>query len=127
MKMVIFFKSWKTQILDTSITYVIDDPFGNYVQILDDMYMNVNYEFLDKIRPRDYKYFHVYTEYRDPITIRDDISFKTIDIKPYWIEIGFGEKIYGHRFDYPSFTSTLSPTDKVGPREAVEIKPVYYN
>ena len=29
--MVLFFKSWKTQLVDTSITYLLNDMYGNYV------------------------------------------------------------------------------------------------
>ena len=36
-KVVLFFKSWKTHMLNRSVEYVFDDDFDNYFQILDDM------------------------------------------------------------------------------------------
>lgn len=126
MKMVIFFKSWKTQIIDTAVTYVIDDPYNNHVHILDDMYYNSVYEFLEKVRPKEYKYFHNYTEYRDPIKVGEKLDFNEVEFKPYTITIGFGEKIYGHRFDYPEFKSILNFNESIAPREKVEINTVEY-
>lgn len=128
MKMVIFFKSWKTQILDTSVNYIIDDPFGNHVHILDDMYYNSTFDnLLEKIRPKDYKYFHNHTEYRDPIDVGEKVHMDYTIYKPYQITFGFGEKIYGHRFDYPALTSQLNFRDKVSPGEKVEMVEVIYN
>lgn len=127
MKMVIFFKSWKTQMLDASINYVVDDPFGNHVHILDDMYYNSNFQLLEKIRPKDYKYFHNHTKYKTPIKIRDKIEFTEHIYEPYLIRLGFGEKIYGHKFDYPVITSKLNLKDVVKPSDKVELKIVNYN
>jgi len=127
LKMVIFFKSWKTQILDTAVTYVIDDPYNNHVQILDDMYYNTTFDnLLEKIRPKEYKYFHNYTEYRDPIKIGEKIDFEEITFEEYRVTFGFGEKIYGHRFDYPEFKSNLNYRDIVSPSEKIEINVVEY-
>jgi hypothetical protein len=79
MKMVIFFKSWKTQILDTAVTYVLDDPYNNHVQILDDMYYNTTFNLLEKVRPKEYKYFHNYTEYRDAVGVGEKIEINTVE------------------------------------------------
>lgn len=127
MKMVIFFKSWKTQILDTAVTYVLDDPYNNHVQILDDMYFSTTFDdLLEKVRPKEYKYFHNYTEYRDPIKIGEKVDFEVVNFEPYWTTIGFGEKIYGHRFDYPVFNSNLNYRDAIGVSEKIEINTVEY-
>lgn len=127
MKVVIFFKSWKTQILDTAVNYIIDDPFNNHVHILDDLYYNTTFDnLLEKIRPKDYKEFHNYTEYRDPVDIREKINMETVIFEPYTIEIKFSEKIYGHNFDYPSFTSKLNLKDNVSIGEKVEFSYVDY-
>lgn len=127
MKMVIFFKSWKTQILDTSISYIIDDPFNNHVHILDDMYYTTKFDnLLEKVRPKDYKYFHNHTEYKDPIKIGEKYNLKSTYFEPYEIKFGFGEKMYGHNFDFPSLTSKLTLTDKVSPSEKVEMHYVEY-
>jgi hypothetical protein len=126
MKMVIFFKSWKTQILDTAVTYVLDDPYNNHVQILDDMYYNTTFTLLEKVRPKEYKYFHNYTEYRDPIKVSEKVDIEVVNFEPYWITFGFGEKIYGHRFDYPVFNSNLNYRDAIGVSEKIEINTVEY-
>lgn len=127
MKMVIFFKSWKTQILDTAVTYVLDDPYNNHVQILDDMYYNTTFDnLLEKVRPKEYKYFHNYTEYRDSIKIGEKVDFEVVNFEPYWATFGFGEKIYGHRFDYPVFNSNLNYRDAIGVSEKIEINTVEY-
>lgn len=128
MKMVVFFKSWKTQILDTTVSYVIDDPFNNHVHILDDMYYNTTFSDLkEKIRPKDFKYFENHVQYRDPIKVREKVEMNDVIYEPYWIKFGFAEKIYGHRFDYPSLTSKLNLKDKVSPGEKVELTEVKYN
>lgn len=127
MKMVIFFKSWKTQILDTAVTYSLDDPYNNHVQILDDMYYNTTFDnLLEKVRPKEYKYFHNYTEYRDPIKIGEKVDFEVVNFEQYWVTFGFGEKIYGHRFDYPVFNSNLNYRDVIGVSEKIEINTVEY-
>lgn len=75
MKMVVFFKSWKTQILDTTVSYIVDDPYNNHVHILDDMYFESSFDnLMEKIRPKDYKYFENYTEYKTPIYIGEKIE-----------------------------------------------------
>lgn len=125
MKMVVFFKSWKTQVLDTSVNYIIDDPYNNHVHIIDDMYYNTTFDnLLEKIRPKDYKYFRNHTEYRDPVRFGEKLEMDDVIYEPYEIQFGFAEKLYGHRFDYPSLTSKLNLKDKVGPGEKVELKTV---
>ena len=127
MKMVVFFKSWKTQILDTSVNYIIDDPFNNHVQILDDMYYTTKFDnLLEKVRPKDYKYFHNHTEYKDPINIGEKYNLESTYFEPYEIKFGFGEKMYGHNFDFPSLTSKLSLNDKINPSEKIEMNYVEY-
>lgn len=127
MKMVVFFKSWKTQILDTTVSYVIDDPYNNHVHILDDMYYNTTFDnLLEKIRPKEFKYFHNHTHYKDPVDVREDVQIDEVYFEPYKIDFGFMEKIYGHRFDYPSLTSKLNFKDKIGPSEKVEMNTVYF-
>ena len=129
LKMVIFFKSWKTQIVDVGITYIVDDPYGNYVQILDDCYINSVYTFLEKPEPREFKYFEVHTEYRDKVdlNIGEKVEFVTVDFPLYFVRFGFGEKLYGHKFDFPEFTSKVNYNDVVRPREKLEMHTVIYN
>ena len=127
MKMVIFFKSWKTQVVDTSISYSIDDPFENHVHILDDMYYNTTFDnLIEKVSPRDYMEAITRTSYNDPIFIRDNVEFKIVEFKPWWVTFGFGEKIYGHKFDYPEFQINTSYNDTVTIREKVSIEPTVY-
>ena len=125
--MVIFFKSWKTQIIDTTVSYVIDDPFNNHVHVIDDMYFTSKYDnLMEKIRPKDYKYFLNHTEYKDPIKVGEKVELEEIIFEPYKIDFGFGEKMYGHNFDYPILTSKLNFKDKISPGEKVEMNIVYY-
>lgn len=126
MKMVVFFKSWKTQTIDTTVSYTMNDPNGNYVHILDDMYYNAVFTMLEKFGPKDYKYFHVYTDRNDKVTIGEKVDLVPMIFEPYWTTFGFGEKIYGHRFDYPVFNSTFEYRDKIGPREKLEINTIAY-
>jgi hypothetical protein len=127
MKMVVFFKSWKTQILDTTVSYIIDDPYNNHVHILDDMYYNTTFDnLLEKVRPKEYKYFENHTVYKDPIKVGEDLQMNDVHYEPYTIDFGFAEKIYGHRFDYPNLTSKLIFKDKIGPSEKLEMNTVYY-
>ena len=127
MKMVVFFKSWKTQVVDTSLTYLIDDPFNNYVQVLDDMYYNTTFgDLVEKVRPKEFYEPLMYTSYNDPIYIRDDVEMKIVKFEPYWVTFGFGEKIYGHKFDYPEFNAYTSYNDSVKIREKVSIEETVY-
>lgn len=127
MKMVVFFKSWKTQILDTSVNYIIDDPFNNHVHIIDDMYYNTTFDnLLEKVRPKEYKYFLNHTKYKDPIKIGEKYEHKEIYYEPYTIDFGFGEKMYGQNFDFPELTSKLNFKDKITVGEKVEMNTVYY-
>lgn len=103
MKMVVFFKSWKTQVLNASVNYKIDDPFNNYVHILDDMYHSSTYMYRDKISLRDYKYFQNKSIWNDVIGISDDITMIDIPFEPYIVYFGFGEKLYGHNFEYMEY------------------------
>ena len=125
--MVVFFKSWKTQILDTTVSYVIDDPYNNHVHILDDMYYNTKFDnLLEKIRPKDYKYFENHTKYKDPIKIGEKVEIDQFQYMENIIEYTFCEKIYGHRFDYPNLTSKLIFKDSINPGEKVEMNTIYY-
>ena len=129
LKMIVFFKSWKTQIVDVGITYIVDDPYGNHVQILDDFYMSSVYTFLEKPEPREFKYFEVHTEYKDKVDldIGEKVEFVTVDFPLYYVRFGFGEKLYGHKFDFPEFTSRVNYNDVVRPREKLEMHTVIYN
>lgn len=75
LKIVMFFKSWKTQMLDQSISYAIDDNYHNRVRILDDMYMSSSHSLHDKIRQMDFNERRIYTSYNDKVTIRDVVEF----------------------------------------------------
>ena len=127
LKMVVFFKSWKTQLVDTSVTYLLDDPFGNYVQVLDDMYTSTTFNLKEKVNPKDFKYFQNKTEYRDPVRVKEDVTVEARYFEPYWITFGFGEKLYGHNFDFPQFKSKTSYNDYARPRDAVEMNEVTFN
>lgn len=127
LKMVIFFKSWKTQLVDTSVTYLLDDPFGNYVQILDDMYMSTTFNLKEKIGIKDFKYSVSKTDYSDPVRVNDDVVIKATYFEPYWVTFGFGEKLYGHNFDFPEFRCKTSYNDTARPRDTVEMTEVAFS
>lgn len=130
MKMVVFFKSWKAQIIDTSMSYLIDDPYNNHVQILDDLYYNTTFNnLLEKVSPRDYKYFLNTVKYNDTVCIRDKVVIEPfyVDDETYWVTFGFGEKIYGHKFDYVQFKINTSYNDSINIREKISIDIVDYN
>jgi hypothetical protein len=77
MKMVIFFKSWKTQVVNTSITYSIDNPFENHVHILDDMYYNTTFgDLIEKVSPKDYIDTNIHTSYNDIISMKEKVSIE---------------------------------------------------
>ena len=126
MKIVTFFKSWKTQVLDTSVSYTIDDTNDNYVHILDDMYYNITFTLLEKMGPKDYKYFRVYTEDRDIVDVKEKVDLKIVNFDMWWVTFGFGEKLYGHRFEYPEFKTITTHNDVVNPSEKIEINTVEY-
>lgn len=69
MKMIIFFKSWKTQILDETVNYIIDDPYHNQVRILDDIEdFDVIHNLYEKPGPRDYM------DWNNSIQVNEKIS-----------------------------------------------------
>ena len=79
LKVIIFFKSWKTQMLDQTVQYVIDNKFsenGNYIQILDDISRRAVINGIEKVRPYDYPDFLVKTEPRDYASPKDKIHFE---------------------------------------------------
>lgn len=76
MKMVIFFKSWKTQLVDTAINYLINDDVNNRVQILESVHFGPMYTFVEKPRPKDIPAFKSILEYRDIMSMREDVTIE---------------------------------------------------
>lgn len=78
MKVIIFFKSWKTQMLDQNIIYNIDDPYANQIRILDGVNLNLNQNLYEKPGPRDF------IDWILDVPINDKISpIEKVFIKPY--------------------------------------------
>ena len=78
LQIVIFFKSWKTQMLDQTVQYVIDDPFGNHVHILDDIEgFKILQDLYEKPGPRDYQDWIVQNKYNEKISPYEKISMKS--------------------------------------------------
>lgn len=75
LKMVIFFKSWKTQILDQSVDYIIDDPYQNQVRILDDMELSNEFVLHEKPGPRDYMDWNNNIQVNEKIGIYEKVYF----------------------------------------------------
>ena len=77
MKMVIFFKSWKTQMLDTSVTYQIDDKYENQVRILDDIFVSSDFgDLMDKIRPKDIPAITSQVNYKENVEPGEKVDIK---------------------------------------------------
>lgn len=77
MKMVIFFKSWKTQMLDTSVTYQIDDKYENHVRILDDIFVSSDFgDLMDKIRPKDIPAITSQVNYKENVEPGEKVDIK---------------------------------------------------
>ena len=77
MKMVIFFKSWKTQMLDTSVTYQIDDKYENQVRILDDIFVSSDFgDLMDKIRPKDIPVITSQVNYKENVEPGEKVDIK---------------------------------------------------
>lgn len=79
MKMVVFFKSWKTQILDTAVTYQIDDKHDNHVQILDDMFISSDFgDLMEKIRPKDIPVITSQVDYRENVEPGEKVDISSV-------------------------------------------------
>lgn len=79
MKMVVFFKSWKTQILDTAVTYQIDDKHDNHVQILDDMFISSDFgDLMEKIRPKDIPVITSHVDYRENVEPGEKVNITQV-------------------------------------------------
>ena len=128
MKLIIFFKSWKTQILDPSTSYIIDDSTderGNYVHILDDAWVSSHIYALDKVRPVDYLTFLIRKVIRERVDIFDRVKLKKWNQEDnYWYqEILALEK--ASPLDHMGKTSTISPRERVGISDTVKFKRYY--
>ncbi|MGN1393030.1 MAG: hypothetical protein ACI4V7_03100 [Succinivibrionaceae bacterium] len=75
LKMVIFFKSWKTQILDQSVDYIIDDPYQNQVRILDDMELSNDFVLHEKLGPRDYMDWNNSVQINEKVGVYEKVYF----------------------------------------------------
>lgn len=126
LKVVMFFKSWKTQLLDQSINYIIDDPNQNYVHILDDMYYNSSFNNLsDKPGPRDYWGIISNKDIKDKYIIGEDIDTKIVYYEPYTVKYNIYDKMYGNNFDYMDYKTVTSYRDIIRPDDRVEIRPIF--
>lgn len=77
-KVVNFFKSWKTQILDETVIYYIDDKTDNQVRILDDMVLWGNYSLYEKPSPKDYFHdFRISSSMKDTVDIGERVIIHT--------------------------------------------------
>lgn len=76
-KMVNFFRSWKTQILDENIIFTIDSKYENQVRILEEMIYKGKYNLNEKPSPKDcinsiYQRRNSY----DKVNIEERVTFK---------------------------------------------------
>lgn len=124
LKVIIFFKSWKTQILDQTVSYIIDDPLQNYVHILEDLYVFSSYNIPEKVRPRDYIDTVSKCGMNDKVSIFEILKADGVEIPIDWEYKNMYEKVLGDR-DYIDTKSILSNNDKIDIGEAVYIKPFY--
>ena len=126
-KMVMFFKSWKTQTLTNAVDYVIDSPFENYVQILDDVYHNSTYNNLtEKLRPNDFIHSTMHTAKNDVIKPLERVVIGYLDYGKYINKFDWYEKMYSELFEQLRFKSSISRNDVIRPIERVTIKKVTY-
>lgn len=123
LKVVIFFKSWKTQILDQTVEYIFDDPFNNHVHILDDMLINTTHKLYEKLGPNDFHEFLIHKSPREKMEICEKF-----EINPYYI-IPILLDIEGHeKMDFNDFMETLITTsysDNIKIDEKVKITEYY--
>lgn len=123
LKMIMFFKSWKTQVLAPAVSYIIDDPYQNHIHILDDLYYNTEFGNLaDKVVPKDYWKTLVSKHLRDKIDIGEKIETNEIYYEPYSVEYTFNEKMYGNNFDFMKMTSRKDIRDSISIGERVEFR-----
>lgn len=57
LKMVIFFKSWKTQMLDQTVSFALNNPTDNRVYVLDDLRVSSHRQLHEKVRPIEFLHF----------------------------------------------------------------------
>ena len=118
LKIVIFFKSWKTQMLDQTVSYIIDDPNGNYVHLLDDLYLKSIYNMVEKVRPLDFKESLINTIKNDDIDIQEKINI--IIRYPIIIDMVLYEKVRANDIKRSVIYTTYK--EKIGFEEQVIMK-----
>ena len=78
-KLINFFKSWKTQLIDTTSAFTIDDDSdttGNRVHILDNVSKSGVHYFFEKSSPIDTAVFTDTYDMNERITVTERLSFK---------------------------------------------------
>ena len=75
LKVINFFKSWRTQMLDQSVDYIFNDPYQNYVHILDDTLLYSTIDLFDKPSPYDFNETLNHLEFKEKTTPKDYIEF----------------------------------------------------
>lgn len=78
-KVVNFFKSYKTQMVGFTTIYKIDDKLNNRMDFLEKVLYNSCFDFYSLINPKELAKFYIETEYTDDMDI-----FEEIDIDKSW-------------------------------------------
>lgn len=123
LKVVIFFKSWKTQMLDQTVSYIFDDNSdkGNYIHILDDMYLSTTENMYDKIRAKDFlgtvTNFKLSDKLGIKVGILEKIEMITTYQEPIIIDFQGNEKISPR--DYFGMVTELGCSESVSIRDNV--------
>lgn len=73
-KVINFFKSYKTQMVGISTIYKIDDKLDNKISFLEKILMSDHYDFYDKIEPHDTSKVFSRIVIKDKIGIIDDVE-----------------------------------------------------
>ena len=86
-KVVNFFKSYKTQMVGFSTIYKIDDKLNNRMDFLEKIILKSTFDFYSILQPNETAKFYVSTEYMEDMSLFDEI-----DIDPSWkLELNSGE------------------------------------
>lgn len=73
-KVVNFFKSYKTQMIGFSTIYKIDDKLGNRMDFLENIILKSAFDFYSILQPNETTKFYVSTEYTDDVDIFDEMD-----------------------------------------------------
>ena len=123
LKVVIFFKSWKTQILGQTVEYIFDDPYHNHVHILDDIILSAMHELYEKLGPRDFHDFLIHKSPREKIEITEKIGIDTFYVQPWIFDLLCNEKVTSLEF-IETLIST-SYNDSINILDRIDLNIVY--